>query len=83
QQPLVRTTPSLPVIEERKNRFLNDKNAEEPARDFADSCRVFFEAKLGDMFDDPAHAAWVIDNPDPTLATFIQRLRTLAKASPQ
>jgi hypothetical protein len=83
QQPRVRTTPSLPVIEQRKNRFEADRNAEEPARDFADACRVFFEAKLGDMFDDPAHAAWAIANPIPTLATFIGRLRPLVKAGPQ
>jgi len=83
QQPLVRTTLPLPVIERRRARFETDRNAEEPARDFADGCRVFFEAKLGDMFDDPAHAAWAIANPDPTLAIFIQRLRPLVKAGPQ
>lgn len=83
QQPVVRTTLPLPEIEERKARHLADINAEGPARDFADSCRVFFEAKLGDMFDDPAHAAWAIANPHPTLATFLQRLRPLVKSSPQ
>jgi hypothetical protein len=83
QQPVVRTTLPLPVIEQRKARFEADRNAEEPARDFADGCRVFFEAKLGDMFDDPAHAAWAIANPSPTLAIFIQRLRPLVKAGPQ
>jgi hypothetical protein len=83
QQPFVRTTLPLPVIEQRKARVEADRNAEEPARDFADGCRIFFEAKLGDMFDDPAHAAWSIANPDPTLATFIQRLRPLVRAGPQ
>lgn len=83
QQPLIRTTPPLPVIEQRRRRFDEDTNAEEPARDFADGCRVFFEAKLGDMFDGPAHAAWAIRYPDPTLATFIQRLRPLVRAGPQ
>jgi hypothetical protein len=29
------------------------------------------------MFDDPAHAAWIIANANPTLATFVQRLRPL------
>jgi len=80
QQPVVRTTPSLPEIQQRKANFDADQNAEEPARSFADGCRVFFEAKLGDMFDDPAHAKWAIANPDPTLATFIQRLRPLVKS---
>jgi hypothetical protein len=83
QQPVVRTTPPLPIIEARKQRFDADLNAEEPAREFADGCRVFFEAKLGDMFDDPAHAAWAIANPDPTLATFTQRLRGEVKAGTQ
>jgi len=83
QQPVVRTTPPLPEIQDRLVKFQVDRNAEEPARNFADGCRVFFEAKLGDMFDDPAHAAWSIANPDPTLATFIQRLRPLVKAAPQ
>lgn len=82
QQPVVRTTPSLPEIQERKARFNADQNAEEPARSFADGCRVFFEAKLGDMFDDPAHAAWAKANPNPALATFIQRLRPLVKSDP-
>jgi hypothetical protein len=83
QQPFVRTTPPLPVVEQRKARFDADKNAEEPARDFADGCRVFLEAKLGDMFDDPAYSAWASAHPDPTLATFVHRLRPLTKAGLQ
>jgi hypothetical protein len=82
-QPVIRTTPSLPAIEQRRRRFEADPNMEEPAREFADSCRVFLEAKLGDMFDDPASAAWTIANPDPTLSTFVQRLRPLVKSAPQ
>ena len=83
QQPVVRTTLPLPAIRKRRALFEDDKNAEEPARDFADCCRVFLESKLGDMFDDPAHAAWALDNPDPTLATFVQRLRPLVKSGQQ
>ena len=83
QQPVVRTTPPLSVIEQRRKLFNSDRNSEEPARNFADSCRIYFEAKLGEMFDDPAHSAWANANPDPTLATFIQRLRPLVKAGPQ
>jgi|CXWL01.1.fsa_nt_gi energy-coupling factor transporter ATP-binding protein EcfA2 len=83
QQPVVRTTLPLPEIKQRKAWFETDRNAEEPARNFVDSCRVFFESKLGDMFDDPAHAKWAIANPNPTLDNFIQRLRPLVKAAPQ
>ena len=83
QQPVIRTTPPLPVIQQRQIRFEADPNLEEPARDFADGCRVFFEAKLGDIFDGPSHFAWAIANPDPTLATFVQRLRPLVRSGPQ
>lgn len=83
QQAVVRTTPPLPVIEQRKAQFDLDRNAEEPARNFADGCRVFLESRLGDMFDDPAHSAWAAQNPDPTLATFLQRLRPTVKSGPQ
>ena len=83
QQPVIRTTPPRPAIERRRSRFEADPNDEECAREFADICRVYFEAKLGDMFDEPAHLTWAIENPDPTLATFIQRLRPLVKAGPQ
>ena len=82
QQPVVRTTPPLLIIEQRKALFEADRNAEEPARAFADGCRVFLEAKLGDMFDEPAHFAWAMENPDPTLATFVHRLRSVVKAGP-
>lgn len=79
-QPVVRTTLSLPLIQKLKAIFDADENAEEPARSFAEECRVFLEAKLGDMFDDPAHAKWVIANPNPSLSTFIQRLRPLVRS---
>ena len=83
QQPVVRTSPPLQAIEQRKALFDLDKNAEEPARNFADGCRVYLESRLGDIFDDAAHSAWAAKNPDPTLATFVQRLRPLVKSSPQ
>jgi hypothetical protein len=78
-QPRVRTIPSVPAIVARKKIFEDDPNDEEPARNFVDGCRVFLEAELGNLFDDPAHSAWVNGNPDPTLATFVARLRIETK----
>lgn len=83
QQPVVRTSIPLPEIERRKGQFDVDPNNEATAREFADMCRVYLEAKLGDMFDDPAHLGWAIENTDPTLATFVERLRPLVKSAPQ
>ncbi|RWQ64222.1 AAA family ATPase [Mesorhizobium sp.] len=82
-QPVIRTTPHQAEIEVRKILYDKDRDAEEPARSFADGCRFFFEGVLGDVFDDPAHLAWAKANPDPTLKTFVDRLRSYIKAGPQ
>ncbi len=82
-QPVIRTTPSQSEIARRHELFEVDRNQEEPARDFADGCRVYLEAMLGDLFDDPAHSTWARQNSHPTLASFVTRLRPLVKVSPQ
>jgi hypothetical protein len=82
-QPVIRTTPHQAEIEVRKKLYDKDRNSEEPARSYADGCRVFLEASLGDVFDDPAHLVWAKENPNPTLATFVGRLRPYIKAGPQ
>jgi hypothetical protein len=82
-QPAIRTTPHQAEIEVRKKLYDKDRDAEEPARSYADGCRVFFEASLGDVFDDPAHSVWAKENLNPTLAAFVSRLRPYIKAGPQ
>ncbi|MES0001837.1 AAA family ATPase [Mesorhizobium sp. M0051] len=79
-QPRVRTIVPHSVLLDRKKRFDADPNEEEPAREFADGCRVFLEAQLGDMFEDPAHSSWAKATPNPTLADLVQRMRPLARA---
>jgi AAA domain len=79
-QPTIRTIPHQAEIQDRKTLYDKDRDAEEPARAFTDECRVFLEATLGDVFDDPAHLAWVKQNPNPSLAEFLSRLRPLVRA---
>jgi hypothetical protein len=74
-QPVIRTTPHETEIKVRKAIYDEDRDAEEPARSFTDGCRVFLEAVLGDVFEDPAHLPWAKENPHPTLAAFVSRLR--------
>lgn len=83
QQPSLRVSPPLPVLVSRKEVYDRDRNAEGPAQDYADGCRVFLEATLGDLFDDPAHIGWSKANPNPTLSVFVARLRTLVRSNPQ
>jgi len=82
QQPTIRVSQPLPDVLSYKAAFDADENDEVSAMRFTEACRVFFEARLGDMMDEPGYNAWAIANPDPTLATFVQRLRTLVKAGP-
>jgi hypothetical protein len=81
-QPVIRTTPHETEIRARKALYDKDRNAEEPACSFTDGCRVFLEAVLGDVFDDPAHSAWTKQNANPTLAAFVSRLRPHISAGP-
>ncbi len=74
-QPVIRTTPHQAEIEARRALYDKDRDAEEPARSFADGCRVFLESVLGDIFDEPAHFGWAKKTPNPTLADFVSRLR--------
>ena len=58
-QPVVRTPLSEAAVLKLKKLHEADPDAEEPAREYAEQCRVFLEAMLGDLFDDPAYSAWV------------------------
>ena len=82
-QPKVRVTHSVRVIAQKRNAFDEDVNNADKARDYANECRIFFENKLGCIFDDKAHSAWVAENPHPTLASYVQRLRPLVSQTGQ
>ena len=80
-QQVIRTTPHQTEIEARKALYDKDRDAEEPARSFADGCRVFLEAVLGDVFDDPAHSIWAKKHPNPTLVDFVPQAPTQRRRS--
>jgi hypothetical protein len=79
-QPVLRLSEPMSELSRRREHLARDPDDEEAARNFADACRIFLEARLGDIFDDPAYSAWVVANRDPTLFTFVQRLHPLVKA---
>lgn len=80
-----RPTLRVPVTEaeilKRKKLLESDPDAEEPARSYADGCRVYLEAMLGDLFEDPAYSAWVRATPAPTFANYVDRLKGLIGSS--
>jgi hypothetical protein len=81
QWPTVRTSPPRSEIVKRKAAYDENRDAEGPARDYADACRVFLENKLSDIFEDPAFSTWVKDNSHPACASFVSRLRQQVAAA--
>lgn len=80
-RPTVRTPVTEAEIHKRKKLFELDLDAEEPSRAYADACRVYLEAMLGDLFEDPAYSEWVRSTPAPTLANYADRLKGLVNTS--
>lgn len=52
------------------------------AQDYASEARIFIEARLADLFDDPAYPSYSSTTKAPTLAAHLGRLRGLVKAAP-
>src|SRR3546814_3238235 len=52
------------------------------AQDYANEVRIFLEARLADLFDDPAYPAYAATSKAPTLADHLGRLRSLVKSPP-
>lgn len=74
-RPTIKTIPHILEIQKRASIFQADSNQEESARQYVESCRVFLETKLEDVFEDPAFSGWVKENSHPSLAAFVGRLR--------
>ena len=76
-RPCIAVSLSVSAIAKKRSKFEEDVNCANKARDYANECRIFFENKLGSIFDDPAHSGWNAENPHPTLAAYVQRVRTV------
>lgn len=82
-RPVVRTPLFEAEINQRKKSFENNIDDPALARTYAESCRVFLEAMVADLFDDPSYSAWIRAMPSPTLSNFVDRLKSLTTGSPQ
>lgn len=69
-------------LDRRRDAYKRDKDNAVLAQDYAGEVRVFLEARLADMFDDPAYPAYAYPPAAPTLSDYIGRLRGLENAAP-
>lgn len=79
---ILRTAVATEELDRRRDAYEADKDNAVLAQDYAGEVRVFLEARLADMFDDPAYPAYAYPSSAPTLSDYIGRLRGLEKFAP-
>lgn len=67
-------------LDRKRLAFINNKDSASHAQDYANEARIFLEARLGDLFDDPAYPAYSTITKAPTLIPLFDRLRGLVSA---
>jgi len=76
------TALAVEQLDGKRRAFELDSDDAPKAQDYASEVRVFLEARLGDLFDDPAYPAYSAPSKSPTLADHINRLRGLVATPP-
>lgn len=72
---ILRTAPATEELDRRRDAYIADKDNAVLAQDYAGEVRVFLEARLSDMFDDPSYPAYAYSSAAPTLSDYVSRLR--------
>jgi len=81
-RPTLETSLSITELQRRQEAYETDRDNADSARDYASECRIYIEARLGDLFDDAAYPAWSSLATAPTLGDHLARLRGLVKTPP-
>lgn len=77
-----RTIDISPAVEEldvKHNAFRGNEDSASHAQDYVNEARIYLEARLGDLFDDPAYPAYSTATKAPTLANLFDRLQGLVR----
>jgi recombinational DNA repair ATPase RecF len=69
-------------LDEKRQTFLRDTDNARAAQDYARAAREFIEARLRDIFDDPAYPAYSSPVHRPALGDLADRLRGLVRNPP-
>jgi hypothetical protein len=81
-RPIVQTPVCVMEIARLEKARAEDPDDPVIARDYASECRLFVEARIGDIFDDAAHPASSAYTSQPTLSDHLGRLRRLISTPP-
>lgn len=76
------TSAATEELERRRDSYHKDKDSPRLAQDYASEVRIFLEARLADLFDDPAYPSYVSSSRSPTLADHLGHLNSLISSPP-
>jgi hypothetical protein len=76
------TAQATEELDNKRNAYELDKDNSLRAQDYANEVRIFLEARLSDLFDDPAYPAYAAASKAPTFADHLGHLRNLVKDPP-
>ncbi len=78
----IETAPAIELLDQKRADFEKHADDSSHAQDYASEARVFIEARLADLFDDPAYPAYSAPSKAPTLSDHLCRLRGLVTTPP-
>ena len=78
----VQTAPAIELLDTKRMEFERCVDDAAKAQDYVSEARTFIEARLGDLFDDPAYPAFSTSSTAPTFADYLGRLRGLVRQPP-
>jgi hypothetical protein len=78
----IETAPAIELLDQKRAEFERRADDAPTAQDYASEARVFIEARLADLFDDPAYPAYSAPSGAPTLSDHLSRLRGLISSPP-
>ncbi|MGE9007923.1 AAA family ATPase [Leptospira interrogans] len=76
------TAQAVEELDYKRTAYEQDKDNSLRAQDYANEVRIFLEARLADLFDDPAYPAYAGVSKAPTFADHLGRLRSLMNDPP-
>lgn len=76
------TAQAVEELDYKRTAYEHDKDNASRAQDYANEVRIFLEARLADLFGDPAYPAYTAASKAPTLGDHLGRLRGLVKDPP-
>jgi hypothetical protein len=76
------TASAVEELDRKHNAYVQDRDNASLAQDYANEVRIFLEARLADLFDDPAYPAYAVASKAPALADHLGHLRSLTNCPP-